>query len=89
MLGGGFNAYDYGEKENLKRYGTEKPLAYDLKLVTAPVYIFWSRKDRYATEKVSILFHSCFNKNNLIDSNSYRTFNGSKRIWETLKIVLR
>ncbi len=52
MIERGFNAYDYGAKGNMDQYGTETPLSYDLKLVTAPVYILWSRKDKFATEKV-------------------------------------
>lgn len=32
-----FQAYDFGRNGNLQRYGTTKPLVYDLKKVTAPV----------------------------------------------------
>jgi lysosomal acid lipase/cholesteryl ester hydrolase len=32
-----FQAYDYGRKENLQKYGSEKPQAYDLTKITAPV----------------------------------------------------
>ena len=34
------------------RYGTETPLKYDLKKVTAPVYIFWGANDLTVTPKV-------------------------------------
>lgn len=47
-----FNAFDYGLEENLKLYGTEEPLKYNLKLVTAPVFILWSTADQIGTEKV-------------------------------------
>ena len=33
-----FQAYDYGRKGNLKRYGTKKPMEYHLDKITAPVY---------------------------------------------------
>ena len=40
-----FNAYDYGPGRNLRLYGTLTPMAYDLRQVTAPVYLFYSRGD--------------------------------------------
>ena len=46
-----FNAYDHGPWINLRRYGTTSPLAYNLRLVTAPVYIFWSENDLIVTPK--------------------------------------
>jgi len=44
-----FIRYDYGTEGNLKRYGQEKPPAYDLSLVTAPVYLFWGENDLLTT----------------------------------------
>jgi lysosomal acid lipase/cholesteryl ester hydrolase len=32
-----FQAYDYGKIGNEKRYGSKKPMEYNLKKVTAPV----------------------------------------------------
>lgn len=36
----------------MRRYGTPHTMSYDLHSVTAPVYIFWSPNDDYATEPV-------------------------------------
>ena len=33
-----FQAYDYGENGNLAAYGSNKPLVYNLRKVTAPVF---------------------------------------------------
>lgn len=44
-----FQAYDYGEEENLERYGSSKPPTYDLSAVTVPVYIFYSTGDLITT----------------------------------------
>ncbi|KAK4026337.1 hypothetical protein OUZ56_015343 [Daphnia magna] len=44
-----FQAYDYGWKGNLMRYGSTKPLKYDLRKVTAPVYVFSGGNDRIVT----------------------------------------
>ncbi|XP_046448187.1 gastric triacylglycerol lipase-like [Daphnia pulex] len=41
-----FQAYDYGKIGNEKRYGSKKPMEYNLKKVTAPVYVFSAGKDR-------------------------------------------
>ncbi|KAI9563008.1 hypothetical protein GHT06_010464 [Daphnia sinensis] len=46
-----FQAYDYGRKGNLMRYGSTKPLEYDLRKVTAPVYVFSGGNDRIVTPK--------------------------------------
>lgn len=40
--------------ENVKRYGSPLPPAYDLSLVTAPVYLFWAGNDKVATSKVKM-----------------------------------
>ena len=48
-----FLAFDYGTKENLNRYGTTYPEAYDLSQVTAPVYIFYGGKDIIASPQVN------------------------------------
>ena len=49
---GEFSAFDYGTKGNLKVYGTKKSHRYNLNLVTAPVYILWSKSDLYVDQKV-------------------------------------
>jgi len=47
-----FLQYDYGSAEkNLKHYGSERPKEYDLKRVTAPVYLFLAENDPLADPK--------------------------------------
>ena len=57
-----FRAYDYGSQGNWLRYGTKNPPAYNLKLVTAPVVIFWGQNDFIASPKVTmfIIFNIYF-----------------------------
>lgn len=53
-IGHKFLQYDYGSAEkNLKHYGSERPKEYDLKRVTAPVYLFLAENDPLADPKVS------------------------------------
>lgn len=40
-----FSHYDYGSSENLLRYHTTTPPAYDLSKITAPTYIIYSKND--------------------------------------------
>lgn len=47
-----FRRFDYGIKENMKRYGSENPPDYDLTKVTAPVGVFWSENDWLAVKEV-------------------------------------
>jgi len=54
FIDGSLNKFDYGRRENQKRYGSPLPPAYDLSLVTAPVYLFWAGNDKVATSKVNI-----------------------------------
>ena len=49
---GEFLAFDYGTRKNMQVYGSKNPYRYDLRLVTAPVYIFWSKSDLYVDQKV-------------------------------------
>jgi hypothetical protein len=39
MAGEVFQAYDYEKAGNLKRYGTKRPLKYNLQQVTVPVRV--------------------------------------------------
>lgn len=45
MFTGYFRQYDYGQAENLKKYGQISPPDYDLKKVTAPGYLIYSDND--------------------------------------------
>ncbi|KZS16640.1 putative Lipase 3 [Daphnia magna] len=49
LAGETFQAYDFGRKGNVIRYGSIKPLAYALKNITAPVYIYSGGADRLVT----------------------------------------
>ena len=55
VAGQTFNPYDHGARENLNRYGSTKPVPYNLSLVTAPVHVFWGDNDALTTPEV--LFH--------------------------------
>ncbi|KAK4020799.1 hypothetical protein OUZ56_002745 [Daphnia magna] len=44
-----FQAYDFGRRGNLLRYGSVKPLEYDLAKITAPVYVFSGGSDHLVT----------------------------------------
>jgi lysosomal acid lipase/cholesteryl ester hydrolase len=40
-----FRAFDYGKDENNAIYGSDTPPDYDLKMVTAPVAVYWAEND--------------------------------------------
>lgn len=50
---GRFQRFDYGKEENIVRYGTEKPPAYNISEITLPVHIFYGDKDVISTPKVT------------------------------------
>jgi len=52
ILGGNFTRFDYGEIGNMERYGTAEAPKYQMELVTAPVYLLWSKTDPVSTPKV-------------------------------------
>ncbi|XP_032798561.2 lipase member N isoform X1 [Daphnia magna] len=49
LAGETFQAYDYGKKGNLKRYGSPEPYEYLLGKITAPVYVFSGGNDLLVT----------------------------------------
>lgn len=55
ILGGNFTRFDYGESGNLERYGTAEAPKYQMELVTAPVYLLWSKTDPVSTPRVFYL----------------------------------
>ena len=79
--------YNYGAKENLRRYGQREPWIYDLKRVTAPVYIYYGDNDLISTPKVSP--YSCLNRIQIHDElirsllAVCRTFYGCRANWAT------
>lgn len=42
---GKFQHFDYGEKENLKRYGQSHPPEYDLSVISSKVALFYAQND--------------------------------------------
>ncbi|XP_026497966.2 lipase 3-like [Vanessa tameamea] len=59
MADGSFQQFDYGSKDNLKIYGTEKPPKYDLSKITLPITLFWAENDLLSSEKdVQLLFEN-------------------------------
>lgn len=59
-----FQHYDLGHNKNLKKYGQTKPPEYDLRKVTSPVVLYYSKNDRVVDNGVShqsikYLFFKC------------------------------
>ena len=44
--------FDHGTIGNLKQYGTTYPSEYNLTMVTAPVYLFYSDNDPFVSTEV-------------------------------------
>lgn len=51
-----FQHYDMGPTKNMKKYGQPKPPEYDLRKVTSPVVLFYSKNDRVIDSGVSIFY---------------------------------
>lgn len=49
-----FQHYDLGHNKNLQKYGQPKPPEYDLRKVTSPVVLYYSKNDRVVDSGVSI-----------------------------------
>lgn len=49
-----FQHYDLGHNKNLQKYGQLKPPEYDLRKVTSPVVLYYSKNDRVVDSGVSI-----------------------------------
>lgn len=52
---GKFEQYDYGEKKNVLHYGSSTPPQYDLKNVTASIYLYHAAEDLLVPRSVSLL----------------------------------
>lgn len=50
-----FQRYDFGYKNNIIKYGQPEPPEYDLRKVTSPVVLYYSKNDRVVDVNVSIL----------------------------------
>lgn len=50
---GNFQYFDYGERENIKRYGQVAPPLYNIDNIRVPVSLFYANNDWLAGSKVS------------------------------------
>lgn len=57
---GHFANYDYGTKENLKKYGQKTPLVFPIENITTPIYLVYSTDDTVAYSKVKIIISISF-----------------------------
>ncbi|XP_045031959.1 lipase 3 [Daphnia magna] len=81
LAGETFQAYDFGRKGNVIRYGSIKPLAYALKNITAPVYIYSGGADRLVTpQDVDWLLTQL---GNIKRSVRIQTYNHGDFLWGT------
>ncbi|VDK19416.1 unnamed protein product [Anisakis simplex] len=77
--------YDLGsEEKNMMRYGTPTPPAYNLSLVNAPVYLYWSDAD-WLTDKRDIQdgLLAVIPKEYITENNELADFNHFDFIWGT------
>lgn len=49
---GNFQHFDYGDKENMKRYGQSKPPLYNVENIRVPISLFYANNDWLAGSKV-------------------------------------
>ncbi|CAG7819751.1 unnamed protein product [Allacma fusca] len=57
-----FAHYDYGVTENRRRYGTKKPLLYNLKKVSVPSITIFSDGDKLAPPEDALIFWKSLGK---------------------------
>ena len=50
--------YDYGKKENLMRYGSEKPPIYDIEKIKVPVMVMYAANDRLTVVQVMFVIYT-------------------------------
>jgi len=50
-----FLKYDFGKTKNMEIYGQERPPAYDISKITAPVAVYWGENDWLAVKSVSVV----------------------------------
>ncbi|VDK71573.1 unnamed protein product [Litomosoides sigmodontis] len=77
--------YDYGsESKNFKRYNQKTPPLYDLSLVNAPVYLYWSDQDWLANKRdIQDGLIAKIPAKYLVQSNELEKFNHFDFIWGT------
>jgi len=55
-----FQHYNLGHKKNLEKYGQPEPPEYDLRKVTSPIVLYYSKNDRVVDSGVSRLSYTYF-----------------------------
>jgi len=80
---GTFRKFDYGENENLVRYGQSDPPSYDFSKISTPIFLYYGDKDIYFTpghKKVLIAHLSAHTpvKSHLFPGFGHSTFLVSK-----------
>uniref|UniRef100_A0A915BVJ1 Lipase n=2 Tax=Parascaris univalens TaxID=6257 RepID=A0A915BVJ1_PARUN len=75
--------YDFGSKSaNMRHYGSEKPPVFNLTLVNAPVYLYWSDADWLADKRdVEEGLLAVIPKRYIIENNQLQNFNHFDFIW--------
>ncbi|VDM19956.1 unnamed protein product, partial [Wuchereria bancrofti] len=75
--------YDYGsENKNMKHYNMKTPPLYNLSLVNAPVYLYWSEKDWLADKRdIQDSLVAKIPSKYLIQNNELQDFNHFDFIW--------
>jgi len=47
--------FDFGRKENIRQYGSDKPPVYSLKNLSCPVLYYWGVADVFTPARVRVL----------------------------------
>lgn len=77
ILIGNFRQYDYGTIQNKRKYGQFTPPDYDMANITAPVALFYSEGDLFASVTVSIILSNkihIYLENDLIRISIFRKY---------------
>jgi len=87
-----FQQYNYGHKENLKRYNRSTPPEYPLKTINAPLVLVFSEIDMVATPSVSL---SAFGEKSNYKKSCFKIFSifklfskGFQKLSENLKNLI-
>ncbi|CAD6196062.1 unnamed protein product [Caenorhabditis auriculariae] len=79
---GGVPMYDWGTKENKKKYGQANPPSYDFTTVQNPIYLYWGDEDWLAdpTDIQNYLF-THLNPSTIVQNNKLTDYNHLDFIW--------
>lgn len=53
VFSGLFRQYDFGETQNLIKYGTKEPPKYNFNAISSQIAIYYAHSDMYTKPKVS------------------------------------